>query len=330
MADQKRNITRLGIFVLAAFAVLLLSLFLIGKNQHLIGSHFTVRAHFRDVGGLRTGNNVRYAGIEVGTVSRMSIINDTTLEVTMLLNREMKQVIRKNALASLGADGLMGNKVVNIIPQESSAAYVEAGDLLPSRQAVEIDDVIRTLAGTGENIRVISEGLKETVAKINNSEGIWKLLSDKELATNIRRATGNLERATENADVMTRDMRQVIAEVKAGKGPLGTILKDTVMARELKHTVSQLETVALHAEKLAGELQTITLQVGNEIRDGKGPVNLALKDTAVAGNISRSLNNVEKGTYNFNQNMEALKQNFLFRGYFKKQEKARQKAASAQ
>jgi phospholipid/cholesterol/gamma-HCH transport system substrate-binding protein len=125
-------------------------------------------------------------------------------------------------------------------------------------------------------------------------------------------------------------MRQVIAEVKAGKGPLGTILKDTVMARELKHTVSQLENVALHAEKLAGELQTITVQVGNEIRDGKGPVNLALKDTAVAGNISRSLNNVEKGTYNFNQNMEALKQNFLFRGYFKKQEKARQKAASAQ
>jgi phospholipid/cholesterol/gamma-HCH transport system substrate-binding protein len=330
MERKKGNIVRLGVFVLAGLGVLLVALFLIGKNQHLIGSHLTLRAHFRNVAGLRVGNNVRYAGIEVGTVKKMEIVNDTTLEVTMLVDKEMRTVIRRNALASLGADGLMGNKVVNIVPQSGEYPYVVSGDLLASRHSVEIDDVLRTLSGTSENIRDISEGLKVTVSRINDSEGLWKLLSDKSLAGNIRRATENLERATANADVMTRDVREVIADVKAGKGPVGTMLRDTLMEKELRSTVSELEAVAGHAQRLATDLDAMARNIDRDINEGKGPVNLVLKDTAITGNITRTLGNVEKGTYNFNENMEALKQNFLFRGYFRKKEKEKARAGQSQ
>jgi phospholipid/cholesterol/gamma-HCH transport system substrate-binding protein len=326
MDRKKGNIVRLGIFVMAALGVLIVSLFLIGKNQHLIGSHFTLRAHFKNVAGLRVGNNVRYAGIEVGTVKKMEIVDDTTLEVTMLLNKEMRTVIRKNALASLGADGLMGNKVVNIVPQSGESPYVQSGDLLASRHSVEIDDVLRTLSGTSENIRDISEGLKVTVNRINESEGVWKLLDDESLATNIRKATENLERATRNADVMTRDVREVVADVKAGKGPVGTMLRDTLMEQELRSTVKELESVAGHAQQLAMDLDAMARNIDRDINQGKGTVNLVLKDTALTGNISRTLGNVEKGTYNFNENMEALKQNFLFRGYFRKKEREKSRS----
>lgn len=321
MATQRGNSTRLGIFVLAAMAVLIIALFLIGRNQHLLGSHLTLRAHFKNVAGLRLGNNVRYAGIEVGTVKKMQIIDDTTLEVSMLVNKEMRTVIRKNAVASLGADGLMGNKVVNILPQKGEADYVQSGDILPSRQAVEIDDIMRTLAGTSDNIRDITDGLKVTVTKINNSEAVWNLLSDKTLALHIRNASRNLDLATTNAEIMTREVRQMVSDVNDGKGPVGALLKDTAMARDLQQSVRQLEAVAGHADKLATDLDAITRNIEKDINEGKGPVNLVLKDTAVAANISRTLNNVEKGTFNFNQNMEALKQNFLFRGYFRKKER---------
>jgi phospholipid/cholesterol/gamma-HCH transport system substrate-binding protein len=325
MASQRKDIIRLGIFVLSGFVVLIIALFLVGNNQHLFGTHYILRAHFKNVSGLRDGNNVRYAGVEVGTVKELEIINDTILEVTMLIEQKMKKVIRKNTLASLGADGLMGNKVVNLLPQQGNSDFAEEGDILASRKALEFDDILRTLDGTTQNINVISEGLIESVAKINKSEGLWKLLSDSTLAISVRKASKNLQNATANAEIMTRDVREMIADVKAGKGPAGAVLRDTMMVNNLKSTLSQLEQVANQAGTLAATLDTITQQINKDIQEGPGPVYTVLKDTAVAGNISRSLSNIEKGTESFNQNMEAAKHNFLFKGYFKKQEKEKAK-----
>ena len=325
MASKNKDIVKLGLFVFIGILMLITALFLIGNYQHMFGSHYILRANFSNVGGLRTGNNVRYAGVEVGTVKQMNIINDTTLEVTMLIEQKMKTVIRKNALASLGADGLMGNKVVNIVPQDASADFAVEGDILPSRTAIEFDDILRTLSGTSDNLGFITSGLKTTVTKINNSEGLWKLLSDSALTVNIRKASKNLERATINAETMTRDVREMIADVKAGKGPAGVVLRDTLMVNNLRSTLAELEHVAGQASQLAAELDVITENINKDIQEGPGPVHTALKDTAVAGNISRSLLNIEKGTDAFNQNMEAAKHNWLFRGYFKKQEKAKAK-----
>ena len=323
MPRQQQHLARLGFFVLAAGTVLIVALFLIGKNQHLLGSHFVLRAHFRNVAGLRTGNNVRFSGIEVGTVREMRILNDSTLEVSLLVKDDMKQVIRRNAIASLGADGLMGNKVVNILPQAGDAAYVEDGDLLNTRAAVEIDDVLRTLASTGDNIHDITESLKETTARINASKGLWNLMEDEALARNINAASGHLNRAAAEAEGMTRDVRSMLADVRAGKGPAGVILRDTVMGDELKQSISRLAAVSHSAETLAADLDVVTKRLGNDLQDGKGPLNLVLRDTSVSGRISRSLLQVESGTGYFNQSMEALRHHFLFRSYFRRKDKGR-------
>lgn len=323
MPRQPKHLAKLGFFVLAAGTVLIVALFLIGKNQHLLGSHFMLRAHFRNVAGLRAGNNVRFSGIEVGTVREMRILNDSTLEVSMLVKQDMKQVIRQNAIASLGADGLMGNKVINILPQSGTAAYVEDGDLLNTRAAVEIDDVLRTLASTGDNIHAITESLRETTARINESQGLWKLIEDEQLARNINAASGHLNRAAAEAAGMTRDVRSMLADVRAGKGPAGVILRDTAMGEELRQSMSRLADVSRSAENLAADLDAVTKRLGNDLQDGKGPLNMVLRDTSVSGRISRSLLQVESGTGYFNQSMEALRHHFLFRSYFRRKDKQR-------
>jgi phospholipid/cholesterol/gamma-HCH transport system substrate-binding protein len=324
MPRQQQHLARLGFFVLAAGTVLIVALFLIGKNQHLLGSHFVLRAHFRNVAGLRTGNNVRFSGIEVGTVREMRILNDSTLEVTLLVKEDMKQVIRRNAIASLGADGLMGNKVVNILPQAATASYVKDGDLLSTRAAVEIDDVLRTLASTGDNIHAITESLKATTARINESRGLWTLIEDEQLAHNINAASGHLNRAAAEAEGMTRDVRSILADVRSGKGPAGVILRDTAMGEEIRSSMSRLAAVSRSAENLAADLDAVTKRLGNDLQDGKGPLNLVLRDTSVSGRISRSLLQVESGTGYFNQSMEALRHHFLFRSYFRRKEKQQQ------
>lgn len=318
MRTSRNHLSRLGAFVLAAIVILIASLFLIGRNQHLIGSHLALRARFGNVAGLRVGNNVRYSGIEIGTVNSLRIIDDTTVEVSLSVKGDMSDVIRRNAVASLGADGLMGNKVVNIAPGHGTAELVQDGDLLASRGSVEIEDVLRTLSGSSQNIRYITEGLRTTVDRINRSEGLWKLLQDTVLGQNLRRASNDLASTTGNARALTADVRSIVEEVRSGRGPLGTLLKDSSLSKDIQGTIRRMESVAVHAEQLASELESLSRRVGDDYNRQGGMLQSALRDTALAGHVSRSLQNVEAGTRNFNEDMEALRHNFLFRGYFRR------------
>src|SRR5574338_18989 len=129
MATKSFSNIKLGAFVLAALAFLILLLYMIGKNKNLFGDTFAVKARFHNVQGLTPGNNVRYAGIQVGTVKKITILDDGQIEVELLIENKMKRYIRKNANAAIATDGLMGNKVLNIVPGEGEANLVEPGDL---------------------------------------------------------------------------------------------------------------------------------------------------------------------------------------------------------
>src|SRR5689334_23205300 len=132
MKQKNINNLKLGLFVLSGLFFLVLLLYMIGKNRNLFGSNFLLKARFENVQGLVAGNSVRYAGISIGTVKSVSIVNDSLIEVAMLVDENMKQVIRTNTLASIGTDGLMGNKLVNMIPVRSAAQLVKEGSILES------------------------------------------------------------------------------------------------------------------------------------------------------------------------------------------------------
>ena len=79
MAAERVNNLKLGIFVLAGTVVLVLSLYLLGLKRDLFSRTMDVSARFDEVSGLRTGNNVRYAGIDVGTVEAITATHSRTM-----------------------------------------------------------------------------------------------------------------------------------------------------------------------------------------------------------------------------------------------------------
>jgi phospholipid/cholesterol/gamma-HCH transport system substrate-binding protein len=89
---------------------------------------------------------VRYAGIVIGTVKNVEFINDTTVEVSLQIDEKMKNIIRKNTQSSIGTDGLMGDKIINLNPQRGESPFAADGDLLPSFQPIDMDDIIGTLS----------------------------------------------------------------------------------------------------------------------------------------------------------------------------------------
>ncbi len=321
MEKETRNNIKLGIFVLAGLVFLVLLLYMIGKNRNLFGNTYLLKARFENIQGLVKGNNVRFAGIETGTVKDVTIINDTTIEVGMYIENRLKKVIRKNALVSIGTDGFVGNKVVNIIPSKEPADYAIEGDILPTKKAVSTDEILNTLAETNQDIAAIASGLRITVDKINNSTALWNLLKDEGIPSDIKTSLGRIRNATIKAEQMMQDLHMVISDVKEGKGSVGSLLRDSSFAQNINEAVVKINTVGFQADLLAIELNRITSGVRKDVENGKGVANLILKDSSVSNKINASLNNIEKGTNGFNQVMEALKHNFLFRGYFRKQQK---------
>ncbi len=322
----KENI-KLGIFVLAGLLALIVALYLIGKDINLFSKSYTLKVRFDNVSGLMLGNNVRYAGIQVGTVKEITLLNDTIIEVTMYVDEKMKSYIHKKDVASIGTDGLVGNKIINVVPGKDKIHLAENGDILVTKQNINTDEMLEVLNKTNQNIAVISEDLKNTVQRLNNSTAFWEILNDKTMPDNLTNALLNIRNATDKADNMVAELQTMVSDINNGKGSLGGILKDTAILVNLNAAVDKIKMVGDNANNLATELNNLTQGVKQDINNGKGTLNAVLKDSLLVQKLNKSLDHLEDGTDNFNQNMEALKHNFLFRGYFKKLEKKKKKEA---
>lgn len=321
MAKQTFNNIKLGLFILAGLLLLIIGLYLIGRDSNLFGRNYNLHVQFAHVQGLTPGNNVRYAGIQVGTVKRIKILNDTLIDVTMVIENRMQQFIRVNDFVSISTDGLMGNKMLQITPAKDGSAFAKDGDLLRSKTILNIDEMLLVLNKSNENIAVISDQLKAAVIRLNNSEALWNLLNNKLLPEQLLASAANIRSVTAKANLLANDLHTIIADVKEGKGSMGQLLRDTAIAYHLTTAIDKIKTVGDEADSLANELNALTLSVQNDVNNGKGTIHALLKDSTLVQKLSNSLQNIEKGTEGFNQNMEALKSNFLFRGYFRRLEK---------
>lgn len=325
MAKKAINNVKLGLFVLSGLLFLVVLLYMIGKNRNLFGSNYVLKARFENIQGLVAGNNVRFAGIQAGTVKRINIINDTLLEVTMVMDTKMSKIIHKNALASISTEGLVGNKVVNITPVKHPAPLAENDDILPTKKAINTDEILETLYNTNSDVAKIAAGLKTTVERINKSTALWNLLNDQSIPENLRISVARIRAATGKAVKITDDLDDIILGVKNGEGSLGTVLKDTSIAYNLNNAILAINRVGNEADSISVEINKLVSGIHQDISEGNGTVNALLKDSIMARKLSTSLDNIQKGTDGFNSNMEALKHSFLFRGYFRKLEQQKKK-----
>ena len=267
------------------------------------------------------GNNVRFSGIDVGTVKAISLESDTSVRVTMIIDKKVKKFIKKNSVAAVGTDGLMGNKLVNISGQPGDALPIEEDDVILSLLPVETDEMLRTLNTTNENIANISSDLKKITQKINNSTSLWKLLSDTLIAKDIKQAALNIKLASHHAAVAGNEFVDMTRRVKHGDGLAGTLITDTLLVFKLRKSLSDIEVASSQAAQMATDLK----EIAATIKQGEGPAGMLVSDSLMVQRLSQTLVNVEEGTAKFNENMKAMRQHVLFRGYFKKLEKAEKK-----
>jgi len=227
---------KLGMFVVIGLALFVLTVYFVGKQKNLFGSTFQLKTQFKSVSGLKVGNNVRFSGINVGTVDEIELITDTSVLVTLVLKEEVQKFIKSDATAAIGSDGLMGDKVLTISPGTFSKQPVKDKDFIASRKAVEMEDVMSSVKTSVDNAGIITAQLAEFSQKMNNENGaLSTLMTDETISKSLKSTLVNLQTSSgEFADFTTK--------MNNGKGALSKLMNDEEFANTLDSTMDNLKT----------------------------------------------------------------------------------------
>lgn len=195
---DKASKVKLGIFVVVGVVLFLVGIYYIGQKQRLFSPTFRINAMYKDINGLQVGNNVRFAGIDIGTVEAIEIINDTSVKVQMLLDKEVKKFIKADAAAAIGSEGLMGNKLVLLSPGTSTAAEIENDAMVKTANGSSIDEIMASVKVVADNAAIITGDLAVVMGNIKDGKGsIGKLLSDEKVANDLGQTVSNLKEGTQ-------------------------------------------------------------------------------------------------------------------------------------
>lgn len=212
---------KLGLFAFLGVFLLMIAIYVIGENQNLFGSTFRLKTNFKNVSGLTEGNNVRFSGIVVGTVKQIEFVSDSLVVVNMVIEDNVQKYIKKDALASIGSDGLMGDKVLTIIPGKNSNRQVEDGDAIASAPTVEMEELMKGLGKTIDNAEIITKELSQFTQKINR-------LTDEEFTQNVEGTMNNLKTFTAN--------------MNNKNGLLSKLTNDERLAKSFDSTMTNIQT----------------------------------------------------------------------------------------
>lgn len=198
--SQKFKI-RLGLFVAGGLAIFVIAIFIIGKQKNLFNPVFKLTTTFSNVSGLQVGNNVRFGGINVGTVDKISILNDSTIKVYMLIKIEVQQFIKTDCQVAIGSSGLIGDRLLIITQGSSDAPLARDGQQLTSTEPVETDAILSSLQVTAGNAEIISQQLAQIMTKLNSGNGtLGRLIQDSTLGEYINQTVVNLKKSTKGLD----------------------------------------------------------------------------------------------------------------------------------
>lgn len=313
---------RLGVFVVVGALLLIAALYFIGNRQHLFSKNIAIYAEFVNVNGLQLGNNVRYSGINVGTVADIEMLGESKIIVEMMIEEKTADFIRKNAIATIGSDGLVGSMVVNIIPGKGESPYVITNDTIVSYSKIGTDEMLSTLNVTNENAALLTADLLKITNKILEGKGtLGVLIADTTMAENIKETIDKLKATSQGTSNTMYNLNKVIAKIDMEESVAGVLLNDTLAGQQIRLVLDNLE-------QSSKEINSVTEDLGGmiaEIKNGKGTLNYLTTDEELVRDIDSTMKYIKESTFKLNQNMEALKHNFFFRGYFNKLERQKKR-----
>ncbi len=236
MKNEAGFSSKLGMFVTIGLVLFVGTIYFVGKQKNLFGSTFHLKSQFKNVSGLKVGNNVRFSGINIGTVEEIELITDSTVIVDLLIKKEIQPFIKTNAKASISSDGLMGDKVLVISAGNNSKNVVKDNDQIASKSAIEMEDMMKSMKKSLDNVGLISDDLAIFSGKMNSGNGaLSKLISDEEFSNSLKSTLLNLQSSS-------NEFARFAVKMNDKKGALGKLMNDEKFGKTLDSTMANLQS----------------------------------------------------------------------------------------
>lgn len=293
-----------GAFVVGGIVLFSIGLFMIGNRRMLFADNFDLRSEFAEIAGLQLGAKVRVAGMDAGEVREIHVPTGPRgkFQVIMRVRSDLHPVIRVDSVASIQNDGLVGNKFVQIEAGTDAAPLVAENGSIRGEEPIDLSDIIKKMSDTIDNVNEtiddVQDQLGQAVAAVTDTAQTTQLLVD-DVGKNVRGIADAGSR-------ITSTLGSIVADMQAGRGTVGKLLKDDSLYK-------QTRDIAEQAQKTVANLRDATEQAKSalaDFRSGNGPVK------GLTGSLAETLTYARDAMADLADNTEALKHNFLFRGFF--------------
>jgi len=321
---MNRNLT-VGVFALLGLALFTTGLFLIGNRHEAFQKHLTLYTEFADLSGLAKGSKVQVGGMDAGRVEEIAIPSAPTskFRVRFRVNENFHGLIRRDSIASIASEGVVGDTFLSIQPGSSASPAALTDSTLGSKEPIELADVVNQAKAT----------LGDVDLTVRNANGLLTSVG------------GNLNSALLGARGTLADADDVISGLKHGDGTAGMLLRDPAFADSIRRTMMNAEVATSNLRSTAEQANALLKDVGSRnfpqkvddtmssVQDAASNFDLTSKSLnqtlseltepdeygdSAGANIRETLSNMNIATGNLADISEAVKHNFLVRSFFHK------------
>ncbi|PRD47881.1 MlaD family protein [Sphingobacterium haloxyli] len=321
--ERKRSLT-VGLFVLIGLIILVAGILVLGTQQNKFSKNLIVTTYFHDVKGLKVGNNVWFSGVKVGIVKEIKFQSINDVKVVMHIEEKSSQFIREDVVAKLGSDGLIGNAIVNLVGGSDEVPPIRDGDVIKSVGGTDTDAMFATLQTNNENLVEITKNFAILSKQMVEGKGtVGALMTDSTIALSLKSTVQGLDKTMEDVNKASANLVVLMNKLNSNQGLIHELTTDTIVFASLRESAAQLQGVTETASALMENLNATSAR----LNDKDNALGVLTNDPDAAEEIRQILRNLNGSTAKLDDNMKALQSNFLFRGYFKKQQKEQEKAA---
>ena len=295
-----------GVFVLGGLTLFAVGLFMIGDRQMAFATKFTLYTEFKKITGLQPGSIVRVSGAKAGSITEIlpPATPNEKFRVKLELTEDLHQLVRTDSLATIETEGLVGGSYLGIGTGTGAAKPVEPNATIAGREPFEITDLMVQMSDTIAKVNGTIDAMKGDVERA--VVGIANTVDNANAL--LTAASADLKMMAASGAKMTADAAEIAEGIRGGKGSLGKFVNDDELYTRATAIARQTEEIATSARQVVENARK-TLE-GFQSTDG--PVQ------GMTASVTQTMNDARAAMAGLAENMDAMKHNFLLRGFFKK------------
>ncbi len=299
---------KVGLFFL--LAILLLGAMLeVGEKWNPFDHNTSYKTYLSTVTGLKTGDPVRLAGVNVGRITEI-MVRDADVEIAFEVKPDTK--IKTDTVASLRLTNLLGGQFLSLSFGSKNAPSLEQGGTVIGKDSANIDVIVDNVSDAVKDAKVLINDLNKNqnqvikkinlilddnrsnlaesitnfrniTAKINSGEGsLAMLLNDKNLYVTLKNAGENFN--------------TIATKINSGEGTIGKLVNDPSLYNDLKVAVVDIKVAAGNMNAGFKDIKDIAAKVNN----GEGTLGKLVNDEAVYKDLKETTRNLSEITRKIN------------------------------